>query len=133
MSLEKANQKKFDAERTRSEWIASLYSGVLSVPDLLQAAAGRGPDAAALRRISLRRLLTAQPDWGSARATRVLDHLSGLFGVPEERRLNVAWLIDARTDGRRLHAFADALHPRGTPWPGFPLAPEPTRGDHGHG
>lgn len=129
MTLLLANTKKKEAQRTRAAWIASLSAGVVSATDLVQSA--HDESLAPLRRLRLDRILNAQPGWGPARTKRVLAHLRELLDVPSDTRLTVAWLIDARADGRRLQAFADAIKTRVTPWNGFPFAPDP-KGGEGH-
>lgn len=126
MSLALANTAKFEADRTRAEWLISLSSGVISISDLIKAATRE--DGQALRRITLRQLLMSQEGWGRARAERVLSHTTHILGHEPTSRLTVAWLIDARAGGRRVHALADALRMRVTPWIGFPYAPLPSGG-----
>lgn len=129
MSLAIANSAKREAQRMRSEWLFSIHVGVLSVPDLIQAATSES--GRPLRRVTLSQLLEAQ-GWGRARIERALDHIRSQLGIASDRRLNVAWLIDARADGRRLHVWADALQKRVAPWTGFPFAPCPPGGGNEH-
>lgn len=126
MTLALANTAKFEAQRTRADWLISLESGVTSISDLIKAATTE--EGRALRRITLRQLLMSQEGWGRARAERVLSHTTQILGHNPTSRLTVAWLIDARAGGRRVHALADALKTRTEPWIGFPYAPAPTGG-----
>lgn len=112
----------------RSEWLASIHVGVISVPDLIQAATEES--GAPLRRISLRQLLLTQPGWSEAKVRAALDRITHLLDLKEStRRLTVAWLVDARTGGKRLRAWADVMQERVLPWTGFPYAPNPQGGD----
>jgi len=126
MSLALANVAKAEASRTRQVHIESLQVGVLSISDLLEAAAQEGNHA--LRRLTLRQLLMNQEGWGRARTARALTHLTSLLGSEPTSRLTVAWLLDARAGGRRLRALADVLSERTQPEIGFPYAPLPAGG-----
>lgn len=126
MSLALANTAKRAAEYTRSDWLVSLSTGFTSIPDLIRRATTE--EGRPLRRITLRQLLETQDGWGRARATRVLSRTTSLLGHEPTSRLTVAWLIDARAGGRRVHALADALAERDVPWIGFPYAPLPAGG-----
>lgn len=130
MTLALAHTAKREAERMRAEWLYSVQVGVLTVPDLIQAATSES--GRPLRRITLNQLLEAQ-GWGRARNQRALDHIRNLLGTTSDRRLNVAWLVDARADGRRLQVWADALKERVPPWTGFPYTPCPQGGGTSHG
>lgn len=127
-----ANTRKREANRTRAEWLASIQVGVLTVPDLINAALA--DDGASLRRIGLRQLLLAQ-SWGPTRVERTLTRLRTLTDPPaghhgtkveaSKRRLTVAWLVDRRVRGSRLAAWADVMQERTPPWTGFPFTPDP--------
>lgn len=122
-------QARRKADRTRNEWLVSIDAGVVTVPDLLRAATTES--GRALRKLGLRQVLESQPGFSRAQAERVLDHTRTLLGAEPDLRLTVAWLIDPRTGGRRLQAWADALQQRDLPWTGFPYAPKPNgRGVH---
>lgn len=126
MSLALADSAKRKAEHTRADALVSLHWGSLSISDLITAATYEGSQP--LRRITLRQLLGSQAGWGRARVSRVLASITSLLGHEPTSRLTVAWLIDARAGGRRVHATADATYSRTQPWIGFPYAPLPSGG-----
>jgi hypothetical protein len=126
VSLALANTAKKASARTRAEWLTSLSMGVISISDLIEAATTE--DNRALRRITLRQLLSTQEGWGRAKTSRVLFLTTHLLGLEPTSRLTVAWLLDARAGGRRVRALADALFDRAQPWIGFPYAPLPAGG-----
>lgn len=126
-SLAAANTARAEANAQRGRALADLRSGASDVPGILRSACL--PEGAALRRITLVRLLSGQEGWSKrqARSTvrSILDAL-GYRNTADERRidqLTIMWLIDARAGGRRVRAFADALDPKeNPPWRGFPFA-----------
>ncbi|WP_251153774.1 hypothetical protein [Cellulosimicrobium sp. Marseille-Q4280] len=113
------------ANRRRAEYLSSVTTGLLSVHDVVAAAAA--PDGAPLLRISLRQLLGAQPDWGKSRTEAAMTRLITVLGETRtDRDQTIGWLVDPRVRGARLLAFADATQTgHGPPWPGFPFAPSP--------
>lgn len=115
------------ANRRRSEFLASVALGYLSVHDVVASACTA--DGGPLLRVSLTQLLGAQPHWGRSRVRGAVQRLLTLLGEPDTdpATLNVAWLVDPRVKGARLIAFADATSPAGPtqPWPGFPMSPAP--------
>jgi hypothetical protein len=125
------------ARRHRAEHLLAVADGSLTPLEVIERAAAYGHRA--LRRITLRRLLTAQPGVGEATAdrmlTRMLTCLRGGAPTRTDRdsmvKLTIAWLLDTRTGGRRWAAFTDALRRTrqvNAPWPGFPYAPPPGEG-----
>ena len=132
MNLHPQNEAKKRAARMRAEWILSLHEGYISTTDLITAACVDGNQP--LLRLALRQILINQPGWGEVRTNRTLSALRGLLGLnaTDTRRLTIAWLVDARTGGRRVQAWADCLDSKSnSPWPGFPYAPAPTGGING--
>lgn len=110
-----------DADATRAEWLSGVAAGVLTMSDVISDAA----TIPALRRITLRSLLSAQPGVGRVATERVLSRLRSTLDV--DQRLTIDWLIDPRSEGKRLLAWIDTTTPRDhAPWSGYPLAPPPT-------
>lgn len=109
-----------DADATRAEWLSGVAAGVLMTSDVISDAA----TISALRRITLRSLLSAQPGVGRVATERVLARVRSTTGA--DQRLTIGWLIDPRSEGKRLLAWIDAMTPRDhAPWVGYPLAPPP--------
>lgn len=116
------------AAMRRAEYLMSVTDGLLSINDVVNAAAEPGNKA--LLRITLHQLLLSQPGWGQVRAGTAMDRLLGLLGlrldVDRIRRLPLSWLLDPRAAGTRLLAWLDATTPQmGPPWPGFPFTAAP--------
>ncbi|WP_156250841.1 hypothetical protein [Pseudactinotalea terrae] len=116
------------AAMRRAEYLMSVTDGLLSVNDVVNAAAEPGNKA--LLRITLHQLLLSQPGWGQVRAGAAMDRLVSLLGLRLDvgplRRLPLSWLLDPRAAGTRLLAWLDATTPQmAAPWPGFPFTPAP--------
>ena len=112
------------ANAERGRWLSAVREGDRTLADFLAAAA----TTPALRKVRVTRLLAAH--FGTEPATQLnrTVRLMRLAGAKTDRRLagrvDVAWLIDRRTDGTRLWALSDTITDhRVKPWPGFPYAP----------
>ena len=107
--LSVANVALTEARVMRGEWLQLLASGSVTVTDLLVAAAdGEGSP---LRRLRLEQVLAAQEEWSIERARTVVDMTvrdSGNRSKPKGPP-TVGWLLDPRSDGRRVSAFAAAM------------------------
>lgn len=148
------NERRDRAVRIRTLALKDLHEGRVSIADVLLRACT--PEGEELLRIPLRQLLLALPDVGPARVRRILALLERNLGspLPERSHLNVRWLIDARSRGARVVAFADSVlavapglsfdSPGGRrdspamsrirpPWDGFPFTPPPARMTSGLG
>jgi hypothetical protein len=117
------------ANRVRADYLQSVAAGLLSVHDVLTAAAD--PGHRPLLRIRLDQLLRAQAGWGAARSTTNMGRLLMFCGLPADRatirRLDIGWLLDPRASGQRVIAWLDVTTDvPGLPWRGFPYTPAPT-------
>lgn len=120
------------ARRVRAEWIAGLEQKFVTLNDLLQfAASGDDAEREAVRRMRLTLALAAY--LGSRKRAEVAvrhtvavvedDRASAVKDEPKNVR--VGWLLDRRTNGKRIMALADALTPKTTaPVTGFPFRTE---------
>jgi hypothetical protein len=114
------------ANEIRAEYLAGIYTGVLTVDDVVDAAISYEP---ALLRISLQQLLLSQPGVGRTAARRIVARTLEYLDAPSSTRgkaasLNLAWLADRRTGGRRYICWNSALaaeRPRRVA-AGFPFA-----------
>ncbi len=116
-----ANISRSQANNLRAEWLIGLATDLLTVLDLL--AHATTPDGRPLRRISLLQLLTAQVGCGQVRAMATLHQLRALLRCSTPyTAMTIGWLLDNRTSGRRLLAFATAMQGGANcPWAGWPL------------
>ncbi|GAA4153738.1 hypothetical protein GCM10022286_00490 [Gryllotalpicola daejeonensis] len=121
-----AQSYQLAARRQRAAALLRVTAGEITVPDLIREAcseAGRP-----LLRLTLRQVLLAQPKWTKGRVERTLIRLGQVLeaDLGEHARLNLAWLVDPRSGGRRFTAFCDCLVPsQAPPWDGFPWTPRP--------
>lgn len=114
------------ARRQRAEWLIGLDAGLVTPTDVVVHAATE--PGRALRRLTLRQVLTSRPGWGPARAGEVLTRLRRLTGTPDDGpALTVGWLVDSRSSGHRFHAWFDVMgiDRDQPPWPGFPFTDPP--------
>ncbi len=125
--LSLANAALHSARRQRAEWLIGLDSGLVDPMELIAHSAvdsGR-----ALRRLTLRQVLIAQPRWGATRADEVLTRLHAFTHAQAELSgLTVGWLVDNRcTGGTRFSALFDvtATNREDPPWPGYPFYDRP--------
>jgi len=126
--LAQANAARATARRMRGEWLLLLADGVFTAEDLFREAAT--PQGRPLRRLTLKQVLSAQPDCSEERALKITRKICStlrLDPAPPTRDLTVAWLLNPAAGGTRLLAYLDALHPRTIPWPGFPMTPHPAK------
>lgn len=116
------------ARRVRAEWLIAIEAGMLGAADLVNTAAT--PSGAALRAVTLHQLFVGQPGWDGAKTARAIMAVRRICGVDRKvptRRLTVGWALDARSDGRRIRALAEALvgTDRKPPTPRFPYPDRP--------
>ena len=127
-----AQTARHKADLIRATALLLVAGGKINVWGVLQSASI--PAGRPLLRLSLRQLLLAQPGVGSRSEEHLLGSLLCRLGLPmgvkasETSGLTVQWLIDPRTNGRRMLAFIDVMNDRagGPPWLGFPFAPPPS-------
>jgi len=102
--------------RERAELLAAVDAGFLSVPDVFRSAVF----VEAAGELHVSEVLRA----GGVRDYRVVmgraRHTHGGALDPTLR-----WVMDPRSHGRRLAAYADALEACPTAWPGFPFTSAP--------
>lgn len=107
-SIDKARAALNTARRQRAEYLVAITDGLVTVLDVIEAAAA--DSGRALRRISLRQLLLSQPGWGERRTNRILSALAARMGANDDPKdMTIAWLIDPRSGGRRFLAWLDVL------------------------
>lgn len=127
-----ANASAINARAVRAEWLATLQIGLCTIADIVTFACE--PDGRPLLKLGLVRLLEAQDGWSRHRAIATINQTARLLKLQEltsaaATKLNVQWLVDARSGGRRQLALADAMDGKNElPWPGFPYSPQ-TKGD----
>lgn len=96
------------ARRARGDALTGLASGVLSPADLLELASAES--GRPLRHIPVRSLLRelGSSEKQSRELIRLLLRIVQA-GDANDKPLTVAWVIDRRTNGRRVTALADVL------------------------
>lgn len=112
-----------DANAHRARVLSMVSLGELDAGQVVVDAASDTQQARWVSRIKLVKLLAAIPRWNRPRARRALQVAFPKVNVDQ---VNIAWLLDGRTKGRRVIGFAGLLTPRGDgPWPGFPFSDPP--------
>jgi len=109
-SMERPRAALAAARRYRAEWLLSMNAGLLGIADLVEAA--RTEQGRPLRRLTVYELFRTSPDWSKRKADLALETLRRLAAVPADlpsRKLTVGWLVDPRSDGRRVSILADVL------------------------
>lgn len=133
MSNAELYQAHAAARRVRAEWIAGLEQEFVSLSDLLQFAASGPEDSEreAVRRMRLTTALAAalksrkRADMAVRHAVAVVEDDRSSSVKDEPKNVRVGWLLDRRTNGKRIMALADALMPKTTaPIVGFPFRTE---------
>lgn len=122
----KLNQAVAAARQARADWLLALEARVLGVDELV-ATAGSDPRSP-LRRIKLFQVLASLPGSTPSRARGVMAAFRRIAGVPRalpDRELTVGWLVDGRSNPRRMTALVDALNAsdRQPPSERFPWSP----------
>jgi hypothetical protein len=120
------NQARAAARRARADWLLALESGVLGVDELV-AAASADPQSP-LRRIRLFQMIASLPMASPSRARDMLAAFRRMAVMPRalpDRELTVGWLVDRRSNPRRITALVDALNASGRQPPSerFPWSP----------
>lgn len=123
-TMDRVNAARAAADAIRGETLAALEAGRTTTAEIIQSACL--PDGAPLRRITLVRLFTGSGLHSRRFVREALRRAHTFLGEKTPGnvdRLTVMWLVDGRTDGRRIRAVSDALDRKDTaPWPGFPYA-----------
>lgn len=134
MSNAELYQAHAAARRVRAEWIAGLEQKFVTLNDLLQfASSGEDSEREAVRRMRLTTALAAALS-SRKRAEAAVRHTVAVVEddraskvKDEPKNVRVGWLLDRRTNGKRIMALADALTPKTTaPVVGFPFRTEAT-------
>jgi hypothetical protein len=105
------------SRRECAELLAAVDAGLLAVTDVVRSAAS-GAEAAGDLHVS--ELLAAAGVREYKAVMRRARHTHGGAFDPTLR-----WVVDPRSHGRRVSAYADALARRPATWPGFPFTPAP--------
>ncbi len=114
------------ADEYRARILSQVSLGELDAAGVVLAASEDSQQARWISRIRLVKLLAAIPRWNKPRARAALNVA---FPKVDADQLNIAWLLDGRTKGRRVIGFAGLLTARGDgPWPGFPFTDPPKMG-----
>lgn len=120
------SEARLRAHTTRTGWRMALLQGMVGLQQVLVAAATE--EGKALRRLTLRELLSSRPGCGEVQANRIVARLRMFLGVkPEDlpaRKMTVAWLLDGRAAGR-AEAWSCAVEGPSTVYEGFPFAERP--------
>ncbi|MGP4994613.1 hypothetical protein [Glutamicibacter ardleyensis] len=117
-------ENALEARKLQAEWLHLVSIGEAPLMEVIEEACTE--DGAPLRKLRLYSLLTAQPRWGEKKALHALELMISVLKVKADpKEVTIAWLVDSRSGGRRVQAWADALQERKLPWPGFPYAPRP--------
>lgn len=140
-----AAQKKA-ADRLRSEFMFGIHDGLFTIPEVICAAVE--PANRPLLKSRLYQLLLAVREISEPKARRIVENtlsLSASKATPTAKSLrinyqkaNLAWLLDERSNGRRLACLFDAMvkegvgtEKRAEPWPGFPMSAPPAEATRG--
>lgn len=92
----------------RSKVLILLHEGGINLETLL--AMARDHDPASMRRIKLYEILEALPGITSAKRDQVLHRIGTMFEVRgRAANLTLDWLLNRRSDGRRIEAFVNAI------------------------
>lgn len=123
------------ANAARGELLSLVRDGLLSAWDAISETASS--DDEALRRISLEQLVMTQPGVGEVRARKIVEQVIHILEVPPHRigprDVTLGFVVDGRSQGRRMLAVLDAFIAHGliadcdevSLWPGFPYSPPP--------
>lgn len=121
------------AHRKRMQVLLTVSRGEATLEDVIRSACE--PGQSALLRIRLTQLLMAQPDVGRATAYGLLRRMMHVLGSGQGSEksihsLNIAWLVNPHSGGRRWDAWLDAVmtEPDVPVWEGFPWRPSPYAG-----
>lgn len=132
-------EKRRRANAARGELLTLVQEGLMSAWDAVTEAASSGDEA--LLKITLEQLVMTQPGVGQHRARRVVEQVIHILEVPPHRistkDVTLGYVIDGRSNGRRMLAVLDAFISHGliadcdevTVWPGFPYSSPPVRKD----
>ena len=120
--LSVANDARAEAARLRAEWLVGLDADLVTAKDLFEFACTL--EGRPLLRIPLRQVLLSDGRFGVARSTRILARIQDLLSVEVPvRKMTVAWLLDARTGGKRYLAWLESTEVlRSKPAPGYPYS-----------
>lgn len=123
--IHEANEARERARRLRAKWRLALSSGSASLAQFLEVAST--PGGRPLRSVLVVDVLSDAYGMGAARSRRIVEKVVDVSGARIPKRLDVAWLLDSRSAGRRVLALCDEMTPLrgGRPWEGFPWAPQP--------
>lgn len=144
--IEVLTAKKKAAERLRSEFLFGIHDGLFTIPEVINAAIEA--ENRALLKSRLYQLLLAAREISEPAARRIVEGtlaLSAGRDAPTARSIsttyqsmNLKWLLDARSSGRRLACLFEMMvregvgvTKRSAPWPGFPMAPAPQEATRG--
>lgn len=118
-----------EAHQVVQRWYDYITTGEKTFYDLIEAACADDGSGRALHRLKIHPVLAAQSDCSAQKARAILRKIVALLGMPADidiEMLKIAWLIDSRSQGRRIAAYLDvtvALRvPDGFPWSAVPAA-----------
>lgn len=139
-SIDDITTTRLKAQRVRARALIDLAEGRRTLMDVISAAVK--DDGSELLHVPLAQLLMTHPKIGDASARRTINQMERNLGttIPRGRTLTIRWLIDGRSRGCRMVAFADAVfstcptlsfgterHALGMPFTGFPYFSPPTQ------
>ena len=134
-SIAEVSKKRQTAYKMRAGWLQAIEEtriaqaegrripAPVTLADLMQATSvSQGKTLLNLR---LTRLTGAATGWPRHRVLRALNNMCRILRLDDldVTTLNLAWLLDVRTSGRRLSVWIDQITPHPTHWVGFPYSP----------
>lgn len=118
-----------EARQVKQRWYDCITTGKKTFYDLIEAACADDGSGRPLHRLKIHLVLAAQPDCSTQRARAILRKIVALLDMPadtEIETLTIAWLIDSRSQGRRIAAYLDVTVPlrvpEGFPWSAVPAS-----------
>lgn len=115
-----ALQASVEAHAVRADWLIGLHNGHLELDDLLTFACT--DEGRPLRRLRVAQVLASQPEWTMGKAAAAVERIRRTAPYRGKAKdVTVGWLIDGRSDGRRIAALSESLvtrqlPPGTTPW-----------------
>jgi hypothetical protein len=123
-----------EARQVVKRWYDYITTGEKTFYDLIEAACAADGSGRPLHRLKIHPVLAAQPNCTAQKARAILRKIVALLDMPtgtDIETLTIAWLIDSRSQGRRIAAYLDVTIPLQVP-DGFPWSPVPAAAETPH-